>query len=395
MAIVNCTRRTCPGCGSGGLEVFFRQAGVPTEVNFLFRSRTEAVRCPRGDIELGFCHRCGLISNTAFDEKLLGYREGYENSLHFSAVFQEYAEKLSSELVERFDLHDRDIVEIGCGRGDFLVMLCEKGGNRGVGFDPSHTGDPAAASPRVRFVRDFYSEKYASHAADFICSRHTLEHVPRPATMLEPLRASIGARKAAVFFEVPNALFTLRELYVWDIIYEHTSYFTPGALRWTFERAGFEVRRVYESFGGQYLCCEAYANGRRSASGEVADVEATAAEIRRFGTRCRDYVAGWERRIRDLHRKGRRVVLWGGGSKGVTFLNTFREPRLVEYVVDVNPRKHGMFIAGTGQEIVPPDFLRNHSVDVALVANPLYAGEIAGIARSMGAQPELLSLQKS
>jgi hypothetical protein len=72
---------------------------------------------------------------------------------------------------------------------------------------------------------------------------------------------------------------------------------------------------------------------------------------------------------------GRRTVVWGAGSKGVTFLNTFRDSG-VDYAVDINTRKQGMYVAGTGQRIVPPEFLKDYQPDLITVMNPIYRKEI-------------------
>jgi len=42
----------------------------------------------------------------------------------------------------------------------------------------------------------------------------------------------------------------------------------------------------------------------------------------------------------------------------------------------VNPRKQGKFVAGSGQQIVAPDLLRDYQPDVVLVMNALYLNEI-------------------
>ena len=63
--------------------------------------------------------------------------------------------------------------------------------------------------------------------------------------------------QVAIFFEVPNGLFTLRDKGVWDLIYEHISYFTPASLARAFALSGFEVLDLQEAYDGQYLCLEA------------------------------------------------------------------------------------------------------------------------------------------
>lgn len=386
----------CPLCASGDVSFFFEMKDVPTGINFPCASAREALDGPRGDIRLAFCPRCGLISNIDFDSTRLRYGVGYENTLHFSEVFRRYAEATADRLIAQFELRGKDIIEIGCGRGDFLRLLCERGGNRGVGFDPSHAGSSEGPPPldRIRFVPDAYSERYVDYAADFVVSRHTLEHVQQPADLLGPLRRSIGDRlDTAVFFEVPNTTFILRNRYVWDIIYEHPCYFTGPSLRAAFERSGFRVLETYDAFEGQYLCVEAYpSEGDERTETGVEGLDQVRSDIESFEMAYQRYVAEWKDNLRSLATARNRVVLWGAGSKGITFLNLFRGAAPIRHVVDINPLKHGSFVAGSGQEIVPPEFLVDHPVDTVIVANPIYGREVTAATHRLGLSPEFLYL---
>lgn len=382
---------TCPSCGSDRVRAFFEMREMPTYVNFLWKTAEEARSCPRGDIVLGICHVCGLITNIAFDPDLLTYREGYENSLHYSRVFQDYAVELADRLIADHSLRGKQIIEIGCGRGDFLWMLCERGDNRGTGFDPSHPDPPEGSDDRLTFVRDYYSDRYADYECDFVCSRHTLEHVPNPSTLLRPLRLALGDRtRTAVFFEVPNGLYTIRHRFLWDIIYEHTSYFTDRSLRDVFERSDFRVDTAYETFGGQYLCVEAHP-GNGGTERHESDIEELIDETAAFDDSCRRYVKEWSDRLDALRSPDKRVVVWGAGSKGITFLNMFQHSD-IEYAIDLNPNKHGMYIAGSGQRIVPPEFLKEYAPAAIVVVNPLYASEIEQQVNQFGLTPEFLYL---
>ena len=81
--------------------------------------------------------------------------------------------------------------------------------------------------------------------------------------------------------------------------------------------------------------------------------------------------------------------MWGAGAKATTFLNLLR-PVAVDYVVDVNPRKHGKYVIGTGQRIVPPEFLREYLADEIICMNPNYLDEIACQARALGLRANLV-----
>jgi SAM-dependent methyltransferase len=362
--------------------------------NTLCESRDEALRVPRGDIRLAACGGCGFVRNVAFDPERIRYDATYENSLQFSARFRSYVQDLAEGLINRHGLRGKDLLEIACGRGDFLRLLCELGDCRGVGFDPSHVPEAnhSEAQERIEFIQDFYSERHGNRRADLICCRHALEHIPDPVAFLRIVRSNIGDRaKTVVFFEVPNVLFTLRDLGIWDIIYEHCSYFGPGALARSFVESGFVIDTMVEAYGGQFLCIEAFpATGRSPDPGaRYDDGSEVTRETKVFTARFEEKLHMWRSRLARMAEAGRRVVVWGSGSKGATFLNMMKDSSRVEYAVDINMRKQGMYVAGTGQEIVGPSFLQDYRPDHVIVMNPIYVAEIGAAVREMGLTSEL------
>lgn len=84
----------------------------------------------------------------------------------------------------------------------------------------------------------------------------------------------------------------------------------------------------------------------------------------------------WLERIRAFHSAGKRVVLWGGGSKAVAFLTTLGLQDEVEFVVDINPFKQGGFLPGTGHVVVGPEHLTHFQPDLVISMNPIYCEEI-------------------
>jgi SAM-dependent methyltransferase len=320
------------------------------------------------------------------------YSQAYENSLHFSPQFQAFAEQLADRLIALHNLRGKHIIDIGCGKGDFLRLLSTRGDNVGVGFDRSYvpTQEDARAGAKVSFVQEFYSELHAGYGADLISCRHVLEHIEDPRHFLAGIRKAIGARPStAVYFEVPNALYTLRDLGIWDLIYEHCSYYSPDSLRRLFSAGGFRVDTVAETFGGQYLGIDAFpADGPCPTTGTPADDLPRLVDA--FGRRYREKVDQCRAILRQAAGAGKRIVAWGGGSKGVTFLNVLRNAAPIEALVDLNPRKHGLFVGGTGQRITAPEDLPGLRPDVIIIMNPLYQGEIAQQVASLGLKAELL-----
>ena len=172
-------------------------------------TQQEALKFPRGDIALGFCGECGFISNVAFDPLKVDYSSVYEDQQCFSSTFNAFAQNLAKRLIEKHNLHNKHILEIGCGKGDFLALLCELGHNYGVGIDPAYVEGRIQnkASDRLTFIRDYYSERYANYHGDLVCCRHTLEHIKNTAEFANSVRRAIGNRlDTVVFFEVPDVI---------------------------------------------------------------------------------------------------------------------------------------------------------------------------------------------
>ena len=250
----------CPSCGHKGLSLFYEVRNVPVHSCLMMPTKQEALEFPCGDIILGSCEHCGFITNVAYDPEEAAYAPNYEDQQSFSPTFNKFALDLANRLVEKYDLHDKDIIEIGCSKGDFLLLLCELGNNRGLGIDPSVvTGRVLSeANDRVRFIQDYYSERYSEYVGDFICCRHTLEHIYPTAEFINTIRRSIGERlDTVVLFEIPDTTRVLQDLAFEDIYYEHCSYFTQGSLARLFRCCGFEVVELYRDYGDQYLFIEA------------------------------------------------------------------------------------------------------------------------------------------
>jgi SAM-dependent methyltransferase len=387
----------CQNCGAKAMSAFYEAKDVPVHSCQILPTQHQALTFPRGSIVLTFCKKCGFISNVAFDSSKLDYSSIYEDQQCFSPTFNAFGHDLAKRLIEKYDLHNKSILEIGCGKGDFLALLCELGHNSGVGIDPAYVEGriDSEASHRLEFIRDCYSERYANYHGDLVCCRHTLEHIHDTKAFVETVRAAIGNRlNTIVFFEVPDIIRVLRELAFWDIYYEHCSYFSPGSLARLFRSCKFEVTDLSKDFDDQYLLIEAKPVNHVSEKAHELEenVEDLAELVSYFSTHCHDKLDQWKDRLQQIQADGRRAVIWGSGSKCVAFVTTLGLKDEVEYVIDINPYRHGKFIPGGGHKIMPPQFLRQYKPDVVIVMNPIYRVEIQQTLDNMKVDAEAVSV---
>jgi len=392
-------QKPCPICLSNDVSTFFRWEKTVTRQQFLMKTKEEAQQCKRGSIELAFCGNCGIIWNAAFDPRLLGYSALYEATQMLSPAFHRYVEDIAKYLIRKHDLHGKDIVEIGCGDGGFLNLLCELGDNRGTGFDPSWQTENGKDLPeKIRIIPDYYSARHATYEADLICCRHVLEHIRQPVPFLKELARLNQKRNPTFFFEVPNVTWSLRTLAFWDIYYEHCLYFSRAALCYLFELCDFDISEVQEGFGGQYVWIDGLFKPGKRGAGSMTDlseeVSKLAHDVKTFSTCHRAIVEELQRKINSFTKK-EKVVVWGAGAKAVAFLNFLNvDPGQIEFVVDINPKKWGAYVPGTGQEVVSADFLVQHKPDIILVMNPQYLSEVNEMIERMGVPARLMAIGK-
>lgn len=385
--------QACPSCLGSRQWVFFEQGAAPSGSCVLLADPREARDFPRGDLRLGFCSACGMISNTRFERARAEYGQTYEPSQHYSATFNAFARDLAQALVERHGVRGRTILEIGCGKGEFLELMCRLGGNRGVGIDPA--ADPARLSPQgraaIELIPERYSERHHGVAADVFVCRHTLEHVDETLAFMASVRRHVGERAGAlVVFELPDVARILSEGAFWDIYYEHCSYFSAGSLGRLFQRTGFEVLETSRVYDDQYLVVIARPAapsgeaGGASGARVVDDLERMALAVASFEEVCRERLDAWRLKLWRGAAAHRRTVLWGAGSKAVAFLTGLEDAGRLEYVVDINPHKQEHYLPCTAQRVVAPEFLREYRPQEIVIMNPIYAGEVRAELERLG-----------
>ncbi|MBY6155176.1 methyltransferase domain-containing protein [Vannielia litorea] len=382
----------CPVCNTPAPGPVFALGNVPIICNQLWPDADAARAAPAGDVTLVICPACAFVWNADFDPAKMHYAPGYENALHFSPRFQAFAEELASGLVSRFDLAGKHVIEIGCGDGHFLDLMAQHGAATATGFDPSMEGKetPFTAREGVEIVPEYFRSDQLERPFDAILCRHVLEHLDTPLALMQDIRRAIGPRDVPIYFEVPNAGWMLETVSMWDVIYEHVGYWTAASITTLMRRADFVPTSVQAGYGDQFLMVEA-----RSAEPDPAYLDPGAAQVqetaRAFGQAANTELETWRSRLSKLDGK---AVIWGAGSKGITFANALgpKAAAPLAALVDLNPRKHGLTAPGIALPVIAPETLTTLAPDLVLISNALYEAEISAQVRAMDLTPDFAVL---
>jgi SAM-dependent methyltransferase len=315
------------------------------------------------DLELLSCPACGVVQLAGAPVPY--YRDVIRAARVSGALLGEKEEQLAA-FVAQHDLRGKCVLEVGCGRGEFLELLPSLGVNA-AGLEHSEKAVEECIARGLDVMRGYPGDGDLANAGrrfDAFLLFMFLEHMPDPGAALRELGASL-VDGAPGIVEVPNFDMVARAGMFAELIADHLLYFTAASLRTTLELNGFAVGSVVESRGGYVLTA---AVGRRVAPDLSGfDVERTRLqrELHAFISR---FPAG-------------RVAVWGAGHQAFALMALTEIAGDIRYVVDSAPFKQGRYTPATHLPIVAPETLSEGLVDGLIIIAGSYTDEVARSAR--------------
>lgn len=365
--------KNCPGCGGAELTGPHVVPSQPVVQNYRFPDISSAQNVQRADLFLRQCTRCGLIFNQAFDAGLVPYDERYENSQCHSGAFKRHMEQTIKRAMAKIPVQGAKILEIGCGKGDFLRMICEKAQARGMGYDTTYEGPPHFETPLIDFHSEYLSARDIDQAYDLVLCRHVVEHVPRIGSFLKEIHAiATAAGSPRVLLETPAFEWIQNQGSFWDVFYEHCNYFSKSCLSSLCQRSGFKIMDHRATFGEQYQVIEVRPLGH-AAPPDYKGIESEA-DLTAFAKIVHQSKSHLLQRLEQAGAR-RGWAVWGAGGKGVALVNQLDFPA-PSFVIDANPAKQGCVIPGSAVPVVAPGHPDILNLSAVLIANPNYFEEI-------------------
>ena len=383
----------CPCCSAKLGDPFYSVGPVPVHSCLMLDNAKDAAAFPAENVRLALCEDCGFVTNIDFDPKWSAYAPNYEDQQSFSPTFNSFAGRMAKDLIERYELDGKRVVEVGCSKGDFLRLLCEGGNMKAVGIDPSALPGriPPPQNGTLDFIAEYYGPDHYDLPADMICCRHTLEHIQNVDETLIAFRDHAAANpECVVVIEVPDAMRVWQQAAFEDIYYEHCSYFTAGSLARAMRRAGFAVTDLRYEYDDQYLVVEAVLDPSKDRHFEIEEDPSMVAEvIQKLPAIMEDKIQTWRS---FLENRNTGLAIWGSGSKCVAFLRTLKPSKGVDAIIDINPHRKDRYAPASSQPINTPDCLTSVNPKTVILMNAIYEQEIANSLFEMGLKPDLLTL---
>jgi len=330
------------------------------------------------------------ITETVPPEAL--FRE-YAYFSSFSDTMLEHARKLVERLIETLDLSPHSLVVELASNDGYLLQFFQPAGIPVLGIEPATNVAKVAEKKGIPTLNEFFDERLAvrlreqGRIADVIIANNVLAHVANLHGFVEGVRILLKPGGTAVF-EVAYIKDTV-DLCEFDQIYhEHLCYYSLTALDYLFDSHQLRVvdaERIPIHGGSLRVYVQ-----HKYAAKPSSRVEELLAEERAWGIHqlasYRGFADQVQRRKRllldllwELKRQGHRIVGYGAAAKATILLNTFGIGReLLDYVVDRNTYKQGLYMPGSHLPIYAPSRLLEDQPDYVLILAWNFADEILG-----------------
>jgi SAM-dependent methyltransferase len=329
------------------------------------------------------CESCLLVQLEAFVTAADIFSE-YAYFSSYSDSWVAHAAKYVQTAIERFGLDENNLVVELASNDGYLLQHVVRRGIPALGIEPAANVAAVARDQGIETIVEFFGRELASRlaadgrTADLVVANNVMAHVPDLNDFVGGISIVLAPEGVATI-EVPHLL-RLVESNQFDTIYhEHFSYFSLLTARKVLAAHGLELFDVDElkSHGGSLrLYAQRADTGRMSVSPQVDEL---AERERDLGFDTLDGHLSFSGQVHETkwrlldfliarRREGKRVVGYGAPGKGNTLLNFCGiRTDLLDYTVDRNPYKQGMFLPGTHIPIKHPDALEQDRPDYILI----------------------------
>jgi SAM-dependent methyltransferase len=373
------TLSACRSCGETRLEPILNLGKTPLADRLLRKDQLGEPE-PVFPLDVVFCPRCTLVQirETVAPELLFAADYPYFSS--FSSYLLEHSRRNVEELIRMRGLGPKSfVVELASNDG-YLLRNYVAAGIPVLGIDPVSGVARAAEKAGVLTLVEFFTRDIAERMAakgqraDVLHANNVLAHVADTNGFVAGIRTLLKDEGVAVI-EAPY----LRDLVdhcEFDTIYhEHLCYFSVTALDHLFRRHGLflnDVRRLPIHGGSLRL----YVERRERVQGSVSTLLEEEKNLgmdhtgyyRDFSVRVVELKRALLAMLNDLKSRGKRIAAYGAAAKGATLINFVGIGLdLLEFVVDRNVHKQGMFMPGQRIPIYPSERILQEKPDYVLL----------------------------
>ena len=351
---------TCFACGGSNLSIELDLHEQPL-ANYYLKSPTDEEHL--FPLRLKFCSDCTHLQlshtvNPNFLFKHYLYVSGTSNTglKHFEDFVP---------FSEQYVPNAKNVLDIACNDGSQLMFYQQKG-YQTFGIDPAENL-LESSSKYGKIICDYLTKdniKSFGVEFDMILAQNVFAHNDYPVEFLEYCKSALSDN-GRIFIQTSQANMIKNNEF--DTIYhEHLSFFSVESMAAVVQRAGLcliDVVRV--PIHGTSFIFVIGKDGDRSEELIEKEDKLTKRDLMFYSNNVYSIIHNLRNAIDDFRYEHYKIVGYGAAAKGSTIINAGRIK--LDYIVDDNPLKHGLYTPGMHVPIKHPDVLKQEKEKILVV----------------------------
>lgn len=334
-------------------------------------------------LKVQVCEYC-LLAQTALYQQPENIFGEYQYFSSYSASWLAHCKAYVDMIIPRLKLTNQSqVLEVACNDG-YLLQYFKPYKIPVRGVEPAENVAAEARRKGIDVRCCFFSRETAGQIAaedgkyDLVIGNNVLAHVPDINSFVAGL-AAVLKPEGTVTMEFPHLMQLIRHCQFDTIYHEHFYYLSLTAAQRIFRTHGLEIYDVetLKTHGGSlriYAAHHAWGSARTERSvAELLEQERSVGlcemqTYTRFSVKMLRIKLDTIRMFSEIKQKGKRIAAFGAAAKGNTFLNYCGIKRdMIDFVVDSNPHKQGLYLPGSLIPILEPEALKQYRPDYLVI----------------------------
>ena len=316
------------------------------------------------EVSLCVCEDCGLVQLK--NDAVYYYRDVIRAG-GYSTTMEALRKSQYKHFIEFASLEGKKIIEVGCGRGEFLGMLSDFPVE---GYGTEHKKDlvEIAKEAGLRVDEDFPESEdhiFKNGPFDAFMSFNFLEHQPQPRTYLKAIYNNL-CDEGCGLITVPSFEYIMEQNSFYEIIPDHIAYYSFESLTHLLNICGFEVLEK-ETVNRDTISMIVKKRKLPDIGGIISKKNDIATEV--------------VETVKKYAKDGK-IAIWGASHQGFTLCATTGIADFVDCIIDSAPFKQGKYAPASHIPIISPDEARKRKLEAIIIVAPGYTNEIADIIKT-------------
>ena len=311
------------------------------------------------------CSGCGLVQ--VINKPVTYYKEVIR-TVSTSKKMMNFRLNQFKQFKTEFNLKNKRVIEIGCGRGDYLKIL-NKVFKKIYGLEGSRKNFKYVEKKKLKVIYGFPEKnnyKIANFKFDAFFIFSYLEHIPNLKTFLRGIYNNLSANAVGVI-EVPNFNMILKNKLYSEFIIDHLYYFTKKTLEILLENNGFKIIKIKEIFQNYILSAQVKKK-------QVIELE----DFNKISSKLNKSVSKFVKKYSNK----KKIAVWGAGHQALTLISMAKIEKYFKYIVDSANFKQKKYAPGTNLIVVAPEVFKNDNIKAIIVLAASYTDEVCKIIKS-------------